>query len=80
LDWYLLLPTIDWRAARLKDQWPKHLIKRGLRLTRRRVGSIIRDIIQVASRIVSHAGRKEIRIASGWPWSRVIIGIDRQLV
>lgn len=76
---YNLLRAIDWRAAQLKDIWPKHLRKKGAKLTRRRVGSIIKDIIQVASKIVSHAGKRVTKIASGWPWSQVIMAIDRQL-
>jgi len=45
---YNLLRAIDQRAADLKDDWPPHLQKRGVKLQRRRVGSIIRDLIKVA--------------------------------
>jgi hypothetical protein len=76
---YNLLRAIDQRAMALKDEWPQHLKKKSVRLKRRRAGSIIRDLITVASKVVSHAGKKLIKIASGWPWSRVIIAIDGQL-
>ena len=76
---YNLLRAIDWRTSRLREQWPAHLRKKGVKLKRRRVGSIIRDIIGVAAKVVSHAGRRVVKIAEGWPWSRVIIAIDRQL-
>lgn len=76
---YNILRAIDQRLMGLKNQWPEHLKKRKTKLSRRRVGSIIRDIITVAGKVVSHAGRKVIKIASGWPWSRAIIAIDRQL-
>jgi hypothetical protein len=76
---YNLLRAIDQRAMALKDEWPEHLKKKGAKLKRRRAGSIIRDIITVAGKVVSHAGSKVVKIAKGWPWSRVIIGIDRQL-
>ena len=76
---YNLLRSIDQRAIALKDDWPSHLQKRGAKLQRRRVGSIIRDLIQVASKVVTHAGQKVIKIASGWPWSRVLLSLEHQL-
>jgi len=76
---YNLLRAIDQRAADLKDDWPPHLQKRGVKLQRRRVGSIIRDLIKVASKVVTHAGQKVIKIASGWPWSRVLLSLEHQL-
>jgi Transposase DDE domain group 1 len=76
---YNLLRAIDHRAIRLKDHWPEHQKGKKAKLTRRRVGSIIRDIINVAAKVVSHAGQKIIKIAEGWGWSRVIIAIDQQL-
>ena len=76
---YNLLRAIAQRAMSLREDWPEHLKKKGTKLKRRRVGSIMRDLINIAGKVVSHAGRKEIKIASGWPWSRVLIGIDQQL-
>ncbi len=76
---YNLLRSIGSRAMKLKEQWPKHLRKRGVKLTRRRVGSIMRDLISVACKVVSHAGRKVIKIARCWPWSEVLMSIDREL-
>ena len=76
---YNILRSIDSRAIKLKGQWPQHLRKKGNKLKRRRVGSIMRDLINVACKVVSHAGRKVIKIARCWPWSEVLMSIDREL-
>ena len=76
---YNILRSIGSRAITLKEQWPKHLRKKSTKLKRRRVGSIMRDLINVACKVVSHAGRKVIKIARCWPWSKVLMSIDRQL-
>ena len=76
---YNILRSIDSRVMSLKEKWPQHLRKRSAKLKRRRVGSIMRDLISVACKVVSHAGRKVIKIARCWPWSEVLISIDRQL-
>ena len=76
---YNILRAIDSRAMKLRELWPQHLRNRSVRLQRRRVGSVMRDLISVACKVVSHAGRKTIKIARCWPWSRVLISIDRQL-
>jgi hypothetical protein len=76
---YNLLRAIDHRCIRLKAHWPEHLQSRSKQHKRRRVGSIIRDLIGIAAKVVSHAGKKVIKIAAGWTWSTVIIKIDQQL-
>lgn len=76
---YNILRSIDSRAMKLRELWPQHLRNRSVRLQRRRVGSVMRDLISVACKVVSHAGRKTIKIARCWPWSKVLISIDRQL-
>jgi hypothetical protein len=76
---YNTLRCIDHRAKGLKRLWPKHLQRKKVKLSRRRVGSIIRDIINTAAKVVSHAGQKIIKLSRGWPWSRVILAIDQQL-
>jgi hypothetical protein len=76
---YNLLRAIDQRACALKKYGPEHLRKRGAKQVRRRVGGIIRDIISVAAKTVSHAGKRVTKIARGWAWSQVILAIDRQL-
>lgn len=76
---YNILRSIDSRAIKLKAQWPQNLRKKGNKLKRRRVGSIMRDLINVACKVVSHAGRKVIKIARCWPWSEVLMSIDREL-
>lgn len=76
---YNVLRAIDQRACGLKEHWPEHLQNKHKQLKRRRVGSIIRDLIGIAAKVVRHAGKKVIKIAAGWAWSAVIIEIDRQL-
>ena len=76
---YNILRSIGSRAITLKEQWPKHMRKKSTKLKRRRVGSIMRDLINVACKVVSHAGQKVIKIARCWPWSKVLMSIDRQL-
>lgn len=78
---YNLLRAIDWHAMKNMEQWPPHLRKKAARnrQQRRRVGSIMRDLVLIAGKLVSHAGRQIMRIADGWPWSKVVLAIDRQL-
>jgi hypothetical protein len=76
---YNILRAIDHRAYQLKAHWPAHLQTRHKQIKRRRVGSIIRDLIGIAAKVVSHAGKKVIKIAAGWAWATVIIKIDHQL-
>ena len=76
---YNLLRAVDQRCMSLSEQWPQHIRKRALKQQRRRASSIIRDIITVAAKVVSHGGKKIIKLARGWPWSEVIVSVDRQL-
>jgi hypothetical protein len=70
---------VDNRLSAHKDKWPDHLKKKRTSQNRRRVGSIVRDIICIASKLVSHGRVKWIKIAKGWPWSRVIMAVHKDL-
>ena len=76
---YNLLRAVDNRLSQHKDKWPAHLKKKRTAQNRRRVGSILRDIISIAGKLVSHGGVKRIKLAKGWPWSRVIIAVHKDL-
>lgn len=72
---YNLLRALDQRACAMRETWPKRIKK----VKRRRVGSIVRDLILVAAKRVSHAGKDLVKIAASWPWSGVMLDLDRQL-
>lgn len=76
---YNLLRAIDNRLAQHKDKWPQHLKKKRTQQKRRRVGSILKDIISVAAKLVSHSGSKLLKIAKSWPWSAAIMAVHRDL-
>lgn len=76
---YNLLRAVDNRLSRHKEKWPNHLKKKRTKQKRRRVGSILKDIICIAGKLVSHSGRKEMKLAKGWPWSATIIAVHREL-
>ncbi len=76
---YNLLRAVDNRLSAHKDKWPDHLKKKRTSQNRRRVGSIVRDIICIASKLVKHGRAKWIKIAKGWPWSRVIMAVHKDL-
>ena len=76
---YNLLRAVDNRLAQHKDKWPIHLKKKRVKQKRRRVGSILKDIICIAGKLVSHSGIKQMKIAKGWPWSEAILAVHREL-
>lgn len=76
---YNLLRSLDEHARAVREEQKESWPARIKAVARRRVGSVIRDLIQVASKRVSHAGREIIKLASAWPWSRVLIGIEERL-
>lgn len=57
------------------QKWPKGLRK----VKRRRLGSLIRDMILVACKVVRHAGREVLKLPRSWPWSEVMLAIDIRL-
>lgn len=76
---YNLLRSLDELAREVRQErretWPRRIKA----VARRRVGSVIRDLILVACKRVSHAGREVIKLAAVWPWSRVLVGIEERL-
>ena len=76
---YNLLRAVDNRLAQHKDKWPSHLKKKRVKQKRCRAGSILKDIICIAGKLISHSGIKQMKIAKGWPWSVAIIAVHREL-
>ena len=76
---YNLLRSLDEHARNVREEQPASWPQRLKAVARRRVGSVIRDLILVACQRVSHAGRELIKLASAWPWSRVLIAIEARL-
>jgi hypothetical protein len=76
---YNLLRSLDELAREVrqeqKESWPQRIKE----VARRRVGSVIRDLILVASKRVRHAGREIVKLVGAWPWSQVLIGIEARL-
>jgi len=76
---YNILRVIDAHVMGCVEGWPLFYRKRGLNQSRRRVGSIIRDFIFIASKVVTHAGRTIIKLASGWPWTTTLMKFAKNL-
>ena len=76
---YNILRVIDSHVMGCVTGWPFFYRKRGLSQSRRRVGSIIRDFIFVASKVVTHGGRTVIKLASGWPWTQTLLKVAQKL-
>jgi Transposase DDE domain group 1 len=72
---YNLLRALEERARRHRNKWPERIKD----VMRRRVGSVIRDLIAVASKWVKHGGREVMKLARDWPWSGVMLAIDAEL-
>lgn len=76
---YNILRVIDSRVMECVEGWPSYYRKKGLKQTRRRVGSVIRDFILVAAKVVKHSGRIRIKLASGWPWTKTLLKVAKAL-
>ena len=72
---YNLLRALDERARNHRERWPERIKD----VMSRRVGSVIRDLIAVASKWVKHGGREVMKLARDWPWSGVMLAIDAEL-
>ena len=72
---YNLLRALDQLAREVRDHWPPRIKP----VRRRRVGSIVRDLILVACKWVRHGGREVMKLSTHWPWSRVMLAIDARL-
>ena len=77
---YNLLRAIDSRSFAHTDKWPKHLKKKRIKQQRRRVRSIIKDLVCIAGKLVSHSGIQQMKIAKGWPWSATVMSIHLDLM
>jgi hypothetical protein len=76
---YNLLRALDELARSVRDEQAESWPKRIKAVARRRVGSIIRDLIHVACKWVRHSGSEVLKLPSHWPWSRVLLGIHARL-
>ena len=76
---YNLLRSLDEQARAVREEQEESWPQRIKAVARRRVGSVVRDLIQVASKWVSHSGKRVLKLAGSWPWSRVLLGIEARL-
>jgi len=76
---YNVLRVIDAEVMQHVEAWPDFYQKQGECQQCRRVGSIIRDFILVASKVVKHAGRVTIKLTTCWPWTRVMQKVSLNL-
>ncbi|MBK8091077.1 MAG: transposase [Verrucomicrobiaceae bacterium] len=76
---YNLLRSLDELARSVREEQAESWPERIKAVKRRRVGSIIRDLIHVACKWVRHSGREVMKLASQWPWSRVLLAMDARL-
>ena len=76
---YNLLRSLDEQARAVREEQKESWPRRIKAVARRRVGSVVRDLIQVAGKWVSHSGRLVLKLAESWPWSRVLLGIEARL-
>lgn len=73
---YNLLRAIGQMAFSQRTSWPKRI----KRVKRRRLRSIIKDLILVGGKYVRHAGRVYIKISRHNVWFDVLMGIHRSLL
>ena len=76
---YNLLRSLDEQARAVREEQKESWPKRIKAVARRRVGSVVRDLLQVAGKWVSHSGKLVLKLAGSWPWSRVLLGIEARL-
>ena len=72
---YNLMRVVEELARSEREQWPERIKN----VERRRVGSVLKDLILVAGKIVSHAGKTIMKLASKWKWTRVILAVDQRI-
>ena len=76
---YNILRVIDCRVMENVNDWPVYYRKKGEKQLRRRVGSIIRDFILIASKVVKHAGKVTLKLAESWPWNKTLQKVAQAL-
>lgn len=72
---YNLVRVVEELAREERKQWPTRIKE----VQRRRVGSVIADLILVAGKIVRHAGKTVMKLASSWSWTRVVIAVEQRI-
>lgn len=72
---YNLVRVVEELARENRKLWPERIKD----VQRRRVGSVIKDLILVAGKIVRHAGKTVMKLASSWMWTRVVLAVERQI-
>lgn len=73
---YNLLRAIGVCANDNKETWPKRIKN----VMRRRMASIIKDLILVGGKMVSHAGKEVIKIYEKSTWTPTLLAIQKQLL
>jgi hypothetical protein len=72
---YNLVRVVEELAREEREEWPTRIKN----VQRRRVGSVISDLILVAGKIVRHAGKTVMKLASQWSWTRVILAVEQRI-
>jgi hypothetical protein len=69
---YNILRVVDSRVMDCVADWPPYYRRKGEKQSRRRVGSIMRDFILIASKVVKHAGKVVVKFSESWPWTKTL--------
>lgn len=72
---YNLVRVVEELAREEREEWPQRIKA----VQRRRVGSVIKDLILVAGKMVRHAGKTVMKLASNWSWTRVVLAVERRI-
>jgi hypothetical protein len=72
---YNLMRVVEQMARECRELWPDGIKD----VERRRVGSTMKDLILVASKLVKHAGKQVLKLASAWSWTAVVLAVDRRI-
>ena len=72
---YNLMRAIEEMARECREHWPKGIKD----VERRRVGSVMKDLILVAAKLARHAGKEVLKLASAWSWTAVVLAVDRRI-
>lgn len=72
---YNLLRAIGQCASQAREVWPKRIKN----VSRRRLASIIKDLILVGGKLVSHAGKVTLKISKHSVWARTLLAVQCQL-
>jgi hypothetical protein len=73
---YNLLRCVEALARKERPLWPAGIKQK---LERRRVGSVLHDLILVGAKLVRHAGRELLRVAGHWAWTPVLVAVTQRV-